>query len=323
MRIPLSRLFRSTVRTMQSSDDSTSAHIPHYRTPLQSFSSSPSTFLVLHTLPTSNAPSSPHPRIKTIHVLDSSFNPPTRAHLRIALSALTSTNNDSKPQRLLLLLATQNADKAPKPAAFEQRLAMMTILAQDILDEYRSTARSQGSTADSPDEETSLAVDIGVTKHPYFHDKAISIEDSKHYADSSLSEQPQQVHLLGFDSLIRLLDTKYYPPAHRLDPLSALFNRHRIRVTRRTDDGDQYGTVKEQDGIWQALARGERESEGGKREWAEKIEMVEGEGDAVSSTKVRDGVEKGDWALVERLVGKGVRGYVEEKGLYQWQDEGG
>ncbi|KAL8758802.1 MAG: hypothetical protein Q9199_001213 [Rusavskia elegans] len=298
---------------------SPSALLPNFRTFLQSFASSPSTFLVLHTHPTSTPPSSSSPRTKTIHVLDSSFNPPTRAHLRIALSALQSTKNASKPQRLLLLLATQNADKAPKPAAFEQRLAMMTILAQDILDQYHSTTKSQGSTVDSEDEE-SLAVDIGVTKHPYFHDKAVSIEDSKYYAEPSTGEQPQQVHLLGVDSLIRLLDTKYYPPAYRLDPLSALFDKHRIRVTRRTEDGDKYGTAEEQDRIWEALARRERESEGGKRQWAERIEMVEGEGDAVSSTKVREGVGKGDWAFVERLVGKGVRDHVQSEGLYIGDD---
>lgn len=199
---------------------------------------------------------------------------------------------------------------------------MMTILAQDILDQYRSTARSQGSTADSMNED-SLAVDIGITKHPYFHDKAISIDDSDYFAEPSTGEQPQQVHLLGFDSLIRLLDTKYYPPTHTLDPLSALFNKHRIRVTKRTEDGDKYGTVEEQDQVWEALARGERESEGGKMEWAERIEMVEGEGDAVSSTKVREGVGKGDWALVEQLVGKGVREHVQNEGLYIGDDRGG
>ena len=200
----------------------------------------------------------------------------------------------------------------------------MTILAQDILDQYHSTATSQDSTAENGiDEESLLAVDIGVTKHPYFHDKAISVDDSKYYAGPTTGEQPQQVHLLGFDSLIRLLDAKYYPPDHTLNPLSALFNKHRIRVTRRMEDGDKYGTAEEQDRIWEALAKGERESEGGKREWAESIEMLEGEGEAASSTMVREGVGRGDWALVERLVGKGVREQVQREGLYVADDKGG
>ncbi|KAL8785363.1 MAG: hypothetical protein Q9213_003428 [Squamulea squamosa] len=282
--------------------------IPHFRTSLQSFPSSPATFLVLHTSPTVSPPST-SPPIKTLHVLDASFNPPTRAHLRIALSVLSSADHASKPQRLLLLLATQNADKAPKPAAFEQRLAMMTILAHDILE--------QSSKSED------LAVDIGITKHPYYHDKAIAIEESRYYADAATGGQPQQVHLLGFDSLVRLLDTKYYSPAHTFAPLSALFDRHRIRVTRRIEDDNKYGTMEEQDQVREALARGEREAEGGKREWAVRIEMVEGEGEAVSSTKVRDAVQKADWELVERLVGKGVREYIQKEGLYSGDDGGG
>lgn len=192
---------------------------------------------------------------------------------------------------------------------------MMTILAQDILDQYHFNANSHGCAVEGVDEEL-LAVDIGVTTHPYFHDKAISIDDTDYYTEQSTGEKPQQVHLLGFDSLTRLLDTKYYPPTHTLDPLFALFDKHRIRVTRRIEDGDKYGTVEDQDRVREALANGQRESEGGKKEWAERIEMVEGEGEAVSSTKAREGVINGDWALVERLVGKGVREYIQEERLY-------
>ena len=191
----------------------------------------------------------------------------------------------------------------------------MTILAQDILDQYRSNAKSHGCAVGGVDKEL-LAVDIGVTKHPYFHDKAISIDDADYYTEQSTGEKPQQAHLLGFDSLTRLLDTKYYSPTHTLDPLSALFAKHRIRVTRRIEDGDKYGTVEDQERVREALADGQRELEGGKKEWAERIEMVEGEGETVSSTRVRKGVIDGDWALVERLVGKGVREYVHKERLY-------
>ncbi|KAI4180305.1 MAG: hypothetical protein LQ346_007025 [Caloplaca aetnensis] len=285
---------------------SLSARLPHFQTSLESFTSSTSSFLVLNTVPSHTPPSSKPP--STLHVLDSSFNPPTRAHLRIALSALRSSAPN--PQRLLLLLATQNADKAPKPAAFEQRVAMMTLLAQDILDEY-SNASSDHAADDA------LAVDVGVTKKPFFHDKALCIEESGYYSDAKTREQPQQVHLLGFDSLVRLLDTKYYGPEHTLAPVEALFGRHRIRVTRRTEEGDKYGTVKEQDRLRKALEEGERESEGGKREWAQKIEMVDGEGEAVSSTKARISANVGDWPDVERLVGRRVRQWVERENLYK------
>src|SRR5277367_460709 len=100
---------------------------------LSSFaSSSPDNFRILSSIPQHAPPPS------TLYVLDSSFNPPTLAHLRIATSAL-SQDHGPAPKRLLLLLATQNADKAPKPASFEQRLVLMTIFANDLRKTYSST----------------------------------------------------------------------------------------------------------------------------------------------------------------------------------------
>ncbi|KAL8711588.1 MAG: hypothetical protein Q9220_003998 [cf. Caloplaca sp. 1 TL-2023] len=287
--------------------------LPHFQSSLQSFASSPSTFLVLHSLPQSPPPSHSSP-LQTLHILDSSFNPPTRAHLRIALSALHASS--PTPHRLLLLLATQNADKAPKPAAFEQRLAMMTILAQDILDQYSTASAAQNSESSNDTNKADLAVDIGVTKKPYYHEKSAAIEESRQYADARTGSQPQHVHLLGYDSLIRLLDTKYYPPSHSLAPLEAFFRDHRVRVTRRVEEDSKWGTREEQDAYRAALAEGRREEQGGKKEWAEKIEMVEGEGEAISSTRVREYAGKGDWEEVDRLVGSGVREWIQREKLF-------
>ncbi|KAL8938166.1 MAG: hypothetical protein Q9216_004043 [Gyalolechia sp. 2 TL-2023] len=289
-----------------------SALLPSFQASLESVAPSSPSFEVFHTIPSSSTLPSSGKQPKTLHVLDSSFNPPTLAHLRIALSALRS--NAPEPQRLLLLLATQNADKAPKPAAFEQRLVMMALFAQDILNEYHTAGKP--STV-----ENALGVDVGITKKPYFHDKAISIEESRYYADARTGEQPQQVHLLGFDSLIRLLDTKYYPPAHTLEPVSALFKWHRIRVTRRTEDDDKWGSKAQQDQYWEALAKGDREMEGGKKEWAERIEMVEGEGEAISSTRVREFAGKCEWENVAKLVSHSVIGWIESEGLYRAKKE--
>ncbi|KAL8973745.1 MAG: hypothetical protein Q9197_002009 [Variospora fuerteventurae] len=281
--------------------------LPRFRADLESFASSSSSFRVVDTVP-----SPPIYPPKTVHVLDSSFNPPTQAHLRIALSALHS--NAPKPQRLLLLLATQNADKAPKPAAFEHRIAMMRLLAQIVQNEYTTTSgrSARGIGADQP-----VAIDVGITKNPYFHDKAIGIEDSGFYADPETGDQPLQVHLLGFDSLIRLLDTKYYTPEHTLAPVGALLGKHRIRVTRRTEEGNKWGTEEEQDRPREELAKGEREPEGGRREWAQSIEMVPGEGDAISSTRVRESANSGKWDDVNKLVGRRVREWIEEYQLYK------
>jgi len=282
--------------------------VPNLRTALRTFTASSSAFRVLTTIASSTAFYTP---VKTLYVLDSSFNPPTLAHLRIAISALLHDRNanSSPTKRLLLLLATQNADKAPKPASFEQRLAMMTIFASELVQRMRSHNNEKGHETDA------VVVDVGVTKSPLYLDKATALDRSGQYGD--VDSGPEQVHLTGFDSLIRLLDPKYYPPDHSLHPLQTLFSKHRIRATRRTDD--QWGGRKEQDAYVQALANGEREKEGAKSEWSSKIELVDGgqEGDEiVSSTKVREASRNRDKEALERLVPKGIVDFIFEQHLF-------
>lgn len=283
--------------------------VPNLRTALRAFTASPSPFRVLTTITSSTAFYAP---VKTLYVLDSSFNPPTLAHLRIAMSALLHDKNanSSPTKRLLLLLATQNADKAPKPASFEQRLAMMTIFASELVQRMRSYNDEK-----SAHEANVVAVDVGVTKSPLYLDKATVLDRSGQYGD--VDSGPEQVHLTGFDSLIRLLDPKYYPPDHSLHPLQTLFSKHRIRATRRTDD--QWGGRKEQDAYVEALAKGEKEKDGAKSEWSSKIELVDGrqEGDeVVSSTKVREASRNRDKEALERLVPKGIVDFIFEQRLY-------
>ena len=283
--------------------------VPNLRSALYAFTASPSPFRVLTTTSSSTAFYAP---VKTLYVLDSSFNPPTLAHLRIAISALLSDKhaNSSPTKRLLLLLATQNADKAPKPASFEQRLAMMTIFADELVQRTRSHNEDKGTHGADV-----VVVDVGVTKSPLYLDKAAILDRSGQYGD--VDNGPEQVHLTGFDSLIRLLDPKYYPPDHTLHSLQSLFSKHRVRVTRRTDD--EWGGRKEQDAYVQALAKGEREEEGAKSEWSSRIELVEGrqEGDeVVSSTKVRKASKNKDKEALERLVPNGIVEFILEQRLY-------
>lgn len=256
-----------------------------YTSLLKQFTASSKDFAVLTSVPERSSPA------KTLFVLDSSFNPPTRAHLRIASSALQEQLNSTS--RLLLLLATQNADKPSKPASFEDRLAMMELFAQDL--------RSHLAMSSPRSEKDLPAIDICVTKKPYFVDKATAIEASDCYAGTL-----EQVHLTGYDTLIRIFNTKYYPPDHTLQPLSSLFSKHRLRVTMRPSD--EWGSREDQEEFVRALARGEREAEGGPREWAEKIKLVEGRkpGDpSVSSTRAREAIGNAvgdlDWLVPDRV----------------------
>ena len=279
--------------------------LPTFRTALESFASSNSSFQILRSTP--SVASTPP---KTLYVLDSSFNPPTRAHLRICLTAILEDEKAKvEPvRRLLLLLATQNADKTPKPANFEQRLTMMSIFAEDLLHRVQETGNQRKGFE-------TLVVEVGVIKSPLYLDKTSVIDQSGQYGDANAG--PEQVHLTGFDSLLRLFDTKYYPPNDSLQPLEAMFSKHRIRATRRI--GDKWGGREEQDAYLQALANGDRESEGAKKEWASKIDLVDGrlEGEEViSSTKVRDAAKNRDGDALGTLVTDGVKDWILEQRLY-------
>lgn len=266
---------------------------------LQLFASSSKNFHILDTIADKN-PSSAAPGV--LYVLDSSFNPPTLAHLRIAGSALSQYRDDSCA-RLLLLLATQNADKPSRPALFEDRLIMMNLFAQDI---RTSLMQSQEEANDNNNAKLRTpAVDIGVTKLPYFIDKAAAISHSNVYPDGL-----EQVHLTGFDTLIRIFNPKYYPPEHTLQPLAPFLSQHRLRVTLRPDD--EWGGREEQTSFLRCLALGEMERNGGEREWADRIELVEGkrpDEEVVSSTKARESL-RGDTDLLDQLVTPGVRDWL-------------
>lgn len=262
----------------------------HYQVALKRFIASSRNIEILNSVPSNQLQEQKRPSQApdVLYVLDSSFNPPTLAHLRIASSAVLE--KPSVPSRLLLLLATQNADKPSKPASFEDRLAMMELFARDLLSHLQTTSSS-------PANASLQQIDIGVTKKPYFIDKAAEIEQSDVYP-----KPLEQVHLTGYDTLIRIFNPKYYPPEHTLQPLGPFLSQHRLRVTMRPEN--EWGSKEEQKAFLLSLAQGGRESEGGKREWAERIQLVEGKkpGErAVSSTKAREAIQTNpqdlDWLV--------------------------
>ncbi|KAJ5610408.1 Cytidylyltransferase [Penicillium lagena] len=288
---------------------SPSFHPPkaRYAALLKRFIASTKDFDVLATIP--SGPPVPPPT--TLYVLDASFNPPTLAHLHIASTALQEKTSG----RLLLLLATQNADKPSKPASFEDRLAMMELFAHDLRSHLAANPDPATAGLSALAQRARLPViDIGVTKNPYFVDKAASIDASDAYSSPSPLEQ---IHLTGYDTLIRIFNPKYYPPGHTLQPLAPMFARHRLRVTMRPDD--DWGGVEEQRAFVEGLARGEREGEGGKREWAQRIQLVEGKAageQPISSTKAREAVQEGRDRDLEWLVPEQTRRFILDERPY-------
>jgi nicotinamide-nucleotide adenylyltransferase len=213
----------------------------------------------------------------------------------MALSATSSSSSS----RILLLLAVQNADKAPRPAPFEQRLCMMEALAREILLHHHD-GTGAGSVA---------AVDVGVTTRPYFHDKAGAVRESGFYAGLG-----DMTFLAGFDTLIRVLNPRYYGGeegmAEALDPF---FGMSKLRVTMRPGGG--WGGVEEQEGYLGGLQGGR----GYRTEWSGRIEMVEGSGGSVgvSSSRVRELVSQGKTQDLESLVGRDVEQFIRAEELYK------
>ena len=282
--------------------------LPDLESALTSFTHSSSKFRVVRTVnPTNTQP-------KTLYILDSSFNPPSIAHLSLVQSALKDHGrSESSPYRLLLLFSTQNADKAPSPASFVQRIAMMTIFAEDF---SRMLKKSSTGT-----ELADLSIDIGLTKEPYYSDKSIAIRDT---TPPFYSSNPIHVHLTGYDTLIRFCNPKYYPKYD--PPLSALkpfFDAgHKLRVTQRpTDPSDkssnEFGTVEEQQKYVNNLRDGTREKDGFLPQWGNNIDMVEAnEGVGISSTRVRNAAKEGDWNVVNELCTEGVAAWLKDQALY-------
>ncbi|KAK8862015.1 Nucleotidylyl transferase [Apiospora arundinis] len=325
--------------------------VSHFTQALKAFQLSETTFSVLCSVSSAHgsnhggttatpvvAPIPPKQTPRTLVVLDSSFNPPTLAHQRMALSALADQHqpqrqDSSRDSRVLLLLAINNADKAPKPAAFPQRLAMMYVFAQDLLAAARkhhyqtvSPSSDEKGGGSARHEEEEEAVDIAVTTEPYFHSKSNAIATSEYYtaAAAGVECRPmmEQLYLTGFDTLIRIFDAKYYPNDTMRQALDPFLSQSRLRVTMRTDA--DWGSATDQRAYLAGLRDGRLEAMGGKREWADRVDMVEGRkegeeggGEVISSTKVRGAVQREDWPALRRLVSEGVGEWVKTQGLYK------
>lgn len=237
-----------------------------YATHLQSFISSPEAFRILD--------SSSQTRNETLYILDSSFNPPTKAHLALAKSS-------SSGSTVLLLLAIQNADKQPKPATFDHRLAMMDLLARKI---------EQTST------KTAL---IALTKHARFVDKA------KDVAISFPSLQ-NVTWMVGYDTLIRILDKKYYPSTLE-ESLGEFWERNRLVCAIRGEETEERAYVER-------IRAGD--VEGVPSSWAEYIKIIEPVGREDSSTRARKAAAGKQWEEVRKVVPEEIAAYMEKERLY-------
>lgn len=284
--------------------------LSEFESALHSFTAVPEKFRVLRTVnATTTQPS-------TLYILDSSFNPPSIAHMALVTSALKQHSDAGLDScRLLLLFSTHNADKAPSPASFAQRIALMSMFAEDVSRRLKMEASSLNADV------ANVSIDVGLTKEPYYNDKSAAIVDT---TPPIYPSSPSHVHLVGYDTLIRFCNPKYYPDHD--PPLSALkpfFEaNHKLRVTQRpADTGDVssagFGTLDEQESYVQGLKEDRHVAAGFEAAWTQNISMTRAEGAVgVSSTRVRKAANEGRWENVRQLCTEGVAAWIKDQHLY-------
>ncbi|SNX82741.1 uncharacterized protein MEPE_01447 [Melanopsichium pennsylvanicum] len=144
-----------------------------------------------------------------IAVLDSSFNPPSRAHLGLVLSRPTLVPNKLSYDAHLLLFSTQNADKGsgkPGDASVSRRVHMMKLMAMEV-------ERTQTSTGNAAN------VAVGLVDEPLIFAKSTLTWDLLKHQQQQQQQQQQQPNtnrlrlhwVVGFDTLYRVFQLKYYP----------------------------------------------------------------------------------------------------------------
>ncbi|OAQ79738.1 cytidylyltransferase [Purpureocillium lilacinum] len=285
------------------------------------------------------APRRPSGPVRRLIVLDSSFNPPTRAHAQMVRSAVRDAKGGearaSGATRVMLLLAVNNADKAPKPASFPVRLCMMEGFARELLGDEagREASTVLGARGAHANEDgAGLKVDLALTTMPYFHDKARAIHASGFYGGAH--DAPEQVFLAGYDTLIRIFNPKYYGGGEAAGTTAAdrhnkeetamqaaldpFFATARLRVSTRPDD--EWGGLEEQREYVRGLENGRLDAVGGRGEWARRVDVVSmdrGDGmEGVSSSRAREAVKERNSEELERMVDGEVRAWIEREKLY-------
>lgn len=167
-------------------------------------------------------------------ILDASFNPPHRAHYAIAALAaahLTKTNvkldrqtsehSDSNncsegnssgsnitSLNLLLSYSARNADKGIASVQDQQRRSEMMKLFADY---FFSNSKHPESTTNNKNQTPEFHWNASIAKssYPRFVDKCKSVVNWRQSLNNYHDTQ-QIIFLMGFDTLVRLLDPKYY-----------------------------------------------------------------------------------------------------------------
>lgn len=228
-----------------------------------------------------------------LFILDSSFNPPHLAHYSLVKKSIDyeAYQYDRSSSSVLLLLSISNADKADgEPASLEHRIDMIILLAEYI--------------AKSLEVPTAVAL----TSCPKFADKCEAIQN--HSRELALAKS-KLTFLVGFDTIIRILDQKYYTSPISV-ALKSLFQNSDFLVLTR---GDHKHTIEYQLSYVKQIHDGSLTIP---KDWASRIYTVVNdnliEAD-ISSSAIRSDIRNGNVHWQEKTIPT-IATYIKEKSPY-------
>ncbi len=137
-------------------------------------------------------------------VFSGSFNPPTIAHVRMCEIAQTRL----ELQEVLLLLAIVNVDKRQFDFALEERVAMMRAIAQKR-----------------------LSWSAALCSHGRFVEKVQAVAEA-------YPKGTEVWFVVGYDTLVRLFEPRFYPDLPRMEALACFFRLARLAVFPRADHSE-------------------------------------------------------------------------------------
>jgi nicotinamide-nucleotide adenylyltransferase len=157
---------------------------------------------------------SPSESLLRISVLDSSFNPPTLAHLALANSLYPHAGGAREYDAKLLLLSVRNAEKSLKPsdASYLQRLEMMLLLAQDIVQHQEGidiSSKGESNVAVAIIDEPTFVGKSRILR-PFLRHHLSELNVSSTSPTTTTSIPIQLTFLQGFDTLERLFSPRFY-----------------------------------------------------------------------------------------------------------------
>ncbi|QLQ78696.1 hypothetical protein HG537_0B00450 [Torulaspora globosa] len=208
------------------------------------------------------------PKPEVLLVLDSSFNPPHWGHYALIEKGLRLY--DGKSIQILLLLAVNNADKAAQPASFDKRMEMMCLMA-DLLGE------------------TGSAVSVGITDYAKYVDKDIILRN--YYKDVQTIS-----FLVGFDTIVRIFDPKYYHPRLPSDALESFMASTELCCLTREGTHSLDQQMKYSSDISNGVFEPDIP-----KSWGSKIHMMENDKrfESISSSVIRKAIAEGQ--TIEKL----------------------